>query len=88
MYVSGILGILGGVGGRLDDDAVFEEGIENIGEHEDGCRKQQNIRSRQGGETGGNGTAAQSEEDAEAMIHVASVVAKWIEEGGHRIDLS
>ena len=36
----------------------------------------------------GNESGSNEEEDAEAMIHVASVVAKWIEEGGHRIDLS
>ena len=37
-----------------------------------------------GAEANGNETDSNEEEDAEAMIHVASVVAKWIEQGGYR----
>lgn len=39
LYVPAVLGVLGGVGASLDDGTVFEDGVEDIGEDDDGGRK-------------------------------------------------
>lgn len=65
LYVPAVLGVLGGVGASLDDGTVFEDGVEDIGEDDDGGCKQHGVGPRLGGETGGDDAATQSEEDDE-----------------------